>query len=71
MPSTLAPVLMLIAAFRMQGAYSDCGIGFSKIGRQFGRQICGKPFLLHHDTEYKEDDADFEACMTIRTGGQA
>jgi effector-binding domain-containing protein len=23
---------------------------------------------LHYDTEYKEEDADFEACMPIRKG---
>ena len=59
---------MLIAGVRMQGKYSDCGKGFAKIGRQFGRQICGKPLLLYYDTEYKEDDAQFEACMPIRKG---
>ena len=36
------------------------------IAHRFGRQICGKPFLLHYDSEYKQDDADFEACMPIR-----
>ncbi len=59
---------MLIAAVRIKGRYSDCGQGFSRIGRQFGRYLCGKPFLLHHDAEYKEEDADFEACMPIRQG---
>ena len=24
--------------------------------------------MLHYDTEYHEDDADFEACMPIRQG---
>ena len=62
---------MLIAGVRMQGKYSDCGRGFSQIGRRFGRHVCGKPFLLHYDTEYKEDDADFEACMPIRKGASA
>lgn len=56
---TLDPVL--IAAIRMKGKYSDCGTAFGKIGRNFGRHISGKPFLLHYDSEYKEDDADFEA----------
>ena len=57
---------MLIAAVRMKGKYSDCGSGFAKIGKNLGRFICGKPFNLYYDAEYKEDDADFEACMPIR-----
>lgn len=59
---------LLIAGFRMRGKYSDCGRGFAQIGKQFSRYICGKPFLLHYDSEYKEDDADFEACMPVRQG---
>ena len=61
---TLEP--MLVAGVRMNGRYSDCGKGFARLGRSLGRHICGKPFLLHYDEEYKEDDADFEACMPIR-----
>jgi DNA-binding transcriptional MerR regulator len=57
---------LLVAGVRMKGKYSDCGKGFGKIGRAFGRYIAGKPFMLHFDSEYKEDDADFEACMPIR-----
>lgn len=58
----------LIAGVRMKGAYSECGKGFAKIGRGMGRFINGKPMLLQHDTEYKENDADFEACMPIKKG---
>ena len=57
---------MLMAGVRMQGSYSDCGQGFSKIGRSLGRFICGKPFLLHYDREYREGDANFEACVPIK-----
>jgi effector-binding domain-containing protein len=59
---------LLIAGVRMKGKYSDCGRGFARIGRRFGRQICGKAFLLHYDVEFREDDADFEACLPIRKG---
>lgn len=58
----------LVAGVRMQAPYSECGKGFAQIGRKFGRQICGKCFLLHFDAEYQEDAADFEACMPIRKG---
>ena len=57
-----------VAGIRMKGRYSDCGAGFGKIGRAFGRYICGKPLLLHYDSEYRETDADFEACMPVRGG---
>jgi DNA-binding transcriptional MerR regulator/DNA gyrase inhibitor GyrI len=61
---TLEP--MLIAGVRMKGHYSECGRGFATIGRKLGRSICGKPLMLHYEDEYKEDDADFEACMPVR-----
>jgi DNA-binding transcriptional MerR regulator len=57
---------LLIAGIRMTGKYSDCGKAFSTIGRQLGRYVCGSPFLLHYDTEFRQDDADFEACMPVR-----
>ncbi len=62
---------MLIAGVRMRGRYADSGKGFARIGKQFGRQICGPCFLLHYDAEFREDDADFEACMPIRKGTPA
>ena len=65
---TLPP--MLIAGVRMRGRYSECGKGFSKIGRGMGRYIAGKCFLLHYDSEYKEDDAEFEACFPVRQAKQ-
>ena len=58
---------VLVAGVRMKGRYADCGKGFAKLGRVLGRHICGKPFLLHYDDEYREDDADFEACFPVRS----
>ncbi len=57
---------MLIAGVRMKGKYSECGKGFIKIGTNLGLSICGKPFCLHYDNEYREDDADFEVGFPIR-----
>ncbi len=56
----------LIAGVRMKGRYSECGKGFAQIGKALGRYISGKCFLLHYDCEYREEDADFEACMPLR-----
>ncbi len=61
---------MTVATLRMKGRYSECGTAFGRIGKRFGRFIRGKPLLLHHDEEYREDDADFEACLPV-SGGQS
>ena len=57
---------MLIAGVRFKGKYSECGKRFAQIGKALGRFISGKLFCLYYDGEYKEDDADIEACMPIR-----
>lgn len=62
----LEPVL--VAAKRMKGSYSESGKVFSQVGRKFGSKINGKGMLLCHDTEYREDDADFSVCMPVRNG---
>jgi DNA-binding transcriptional MerR regulator/effector-binding domain-containing protein len=61
---------MLIAGVRIKGRYADSGTGFSRIGKSLGRYICGKPMLLHYDAEFRQDDADFEACMPVRIDKQ-
>lgn len=63
---TIEPIL--VASIRMKGKYSDCGRGFGKIGRRFGRHLCGKPMMLHHDSEYRAEDANFEVAMPIKKG---
>ena len=60
----LEPVLM--AGVRMKGKYADCGKGFAQIGRRLGRFVCGQPFNLYYDADYRPDDADLEACMPVR-----
>jgi DNA-binding transcriptional MerR regulator/effector-binding domain-containing protein len=60
---------LTVASIRMKGRYSDCCTAFGRIGKRFGRFIRGKPLLLHHDAEYREDDADFEVCLPVN-GGQ-
>lgn len=57
---------MLVAGVRMQGKYTDCGAGFSRLGKTIGRYICGKSLCLYYDCEYREDDANFEPCFPIR-----
>lgn len=59
---------ILIAGYRMKGNYQDIGKGFSIVGKKFGRHANGKPLGLYYDGEYKEENADFEACFPIRKG---
>ncbi|MFI4874133.1 MAG: GyrI-like domain-containing protein, partial [Blastopirellula sp. JB062] len=59
---------LLVAGIRMQGKYADCGKAFGKIGWQYGRLLDGPAMMLHYDKEYKDSDADFEACFPIRKG---
>ena len=62
---------ILIAGYRMQGKYQDIGKGFSMVGKKFGRHSNGKPLGLYYDGEFKEDNADFEACFPIRKGSSS
>jgi DNA-binding transcriptional MerR regulator/effector-binding domain-containing protein len=57
---------MLVAGIRMKGKYSECGVGFSQLGKAVGRYICGKALCLYYDGEYRDGDADFEPCFPIR-----
>ena len=59
---------VLVAGLRMRGKYSDCGSGFGRLGRRFGRHINGKAMMLCYDQEFRADEADFEVCMPIRKG---
>jgi effector-binding domain-containing protein len=59
---------VLIASIRYKGKYSDCGKAFGKIGKSFGKYICGKPLDLYYDEEYVENSADIESCMPVRKG---
>ena len=57
---------LLVAGIRMKGKYSDCGAGFSRLGRAVGRYISGKALCLYYDGEYREAEADFEPCFPVK-----
>jgi DNA-binding transcriptional MerR regulator/effector-binding domain-containing protein len=57
---------MLVAGIRDKGRYDESGKRFARIGRAAGRHIGGPAMNLHFDTEFKEEDADFESCFPIR-----
>lgn len=56
----------LIASIKHRGQYSDSGKIFSKLARQYGRYLVGKPMILCWDSEYREDDANFEVAFPVR-----
>jgi len=60
---------MKIAAIRMHAPYSECGQGFSQIGKAMWSQICGPALLLCYDQGY-EEVANYETCMPVK-GGQS
>jgi DNA-binding transcriptional MerR regulator/effector-binding domain-containing protein len=57
---------MLIAGIRMKGKYSEIGPLFGKLCRGAGGAAAGPPMTIYHDLEYKESDADFEACVPLK-----
>ena len=56
---------LLIAGMRMTGGYGDCGNGFSRVSRHFGRYRGGKPLLLCYDRDYQEI-ANYEVCIPLK-----
>ena len=55
-----------IAGIRFKGKYAEVGPVFGRLGKLVGRYIAGKAFCLYYDGDYREDDADIEACFPIR-----
>jgi len=62
---------ILIAGHRMKGKYEEVGNGLKLLYKSMGSQANGKPITLYYDSEYKEEDADFEPCIPIRKGKDA
>jgi DNA-binding transcriptional MerR regulator len=60
---TLPP--QLVAGIRISGCYEEIGRAFGTLGRALGRHVSGKSLGLFYDEEYKDDGADFEACMPL------
>ncbi len=65
---TLPP--MRIASIRFRGNYADAGTCLGIIARKMRPYLAGTPFCLHYQCEYREGDADVEACYPITTAKQ-
>jgi len=57
---------ILIAGIRTKGKYGDVGPLFGKLCRGARGAAAGPPMTLHYDMEYKDSDADFEACVPLK-----
>ncbi len=57
---------MLIASIRVKDKYSSIGFYLGKIAKKHSRYICGEPFTLYYDSEYKEENADMEICFPVK-----
>jgi len=57
---------VLICSIRFQGKYHEVGAKFGTLFKSAGRWAAGKPFSLYYDGEYKEGNADIEACLEVK-----
>ena len=57
---------MLIAGLRFKGKYKEAGKYIGKLAGKMSRNICGPPFCLYYDKEYKEEDAEIEVCYPVK-----
>lgn len=57
---------ILIASIRFRGKYQDAGIYFPRLFKLCVRHASGDPFSLYYDSDYKEQDADIEACVPAK-----
>lgn len=55
-----------VIALRFRGAYSQIGQAIQRLSRAAGRHAAGPPFSLYYDTDYREDQADIEVCLSVR-----
>lgn len=62
---------ILAVSIRFKGKYKDVGEAFGKLFRHYGRYCSGSPFSLYYDADYKEEDADIEACVPVRSAVSA
>ena len=56
----------LICGIRFKGKYDEIGQKYGILSRKCGRYARGKPFTLYYDAEYRENDADIEACLEVK-----
>jgi DNA-binding transcriptional MerR regulator len=66
---TLPP--LLVGGLRWTGSYSDTGRALGQVCRRFGRYAADAPLNLYYDLEYKDEEADIESCIPLRSSHTA
>ncbi len=56
----------IVAGIRFKGKYEEVGNCFGRLFKNLGRFYGGETFSLHYDGDYKENDADIEACISLK-----
>jgi effector-binding domain-containing protein len=56
---------LTVAGIRRKCSYSDMGFAFAVLSKRVGRYIAGNPLCLYYDGEFRETDADIEACIPV------
>ena len=56
---------LLISGIRFKGKYNEIGPYFGKLARKLKGNVKGPAMALYYDGEYKEEDADIEACFPV------
>lgn len=60
----------LVASLSFVGPYQNCSQCFSKLFKAAKNNVCGQPFNMYFDGEYKED-AQIDVCLPIKERFQA
>jgi len=56
----------LVAASRVKAAYGDYGRVIAPLYKRYGKFVDGKAMAFHYDSEYREEDADYEVAFPVR-----
>jgi DNA-binding transcriptional MerR regulator len=57
---------ILLCGIRFRGKYNEVGPKFAALFKAAGRWALGKPFSLYYDGEFKDENADIEACLEVK-----
>lgn len=66
---TLEP--LLVASLRWKGTYAETGRMLGRLYRAYGRRATDAPLNLYYDDEHKDEDADIESCLPVRSATPA
>lgn len=60
-----------VASLRFTGRYDQIGQYYARLFKHYGRFVAGPPMALYHDAEFRDNDANIEACLPLRSNAAA